>query len=138
MAEKKFTAQLKKESEQKNVFEKVDEEKVAKKYDAEVAIPAPVASSRGSKRVKLDLEVDASAVDAGVNPFMKIIHLAKAIDAWRIFPRIFLTTYIILLYKSVIWFMELPDPSLEQSGLISVVVGAGAAWFGLYAGTRDK
>ena len=69
---------------------------------------------------------------------MKLIHLAKAIDAWRIFPRIFLTTYIVLLYKSVIWFMELPDPSLEQSGLISVVVGAGAAWFGLYAGTRDK
>jgi hypothetical protein len=24
---------------------------------------------------------------------------------------------------------------MEQSGLISVVVGAGAAWFGLYAGT---
>ena len=35
--------------------------------------------------------------------------------------------------------MDLPDPSLEQSGLISVIVGAGAAWFGLYAGTaKDK
>ena len=33
------------------------------------------------------------------------------------------------------WFMELPEPSLEQSGLISIIVGAGAAWFGLYAGT---
>ena len=30
------------------------------------------------------------------------------------------------------WFMDLPDPSFEQSGLISIVVGAGAAWFGLY------
>ena len=28
--------------------------------------------------------------------------------------------------------MSLPDPSFEQSGLISIVVGAGAAWFGLY------
>ena len=28
--------------------------------------------------------------------------------------------------------MELPDPTMEQSGLISIVVGAGAAWFGLY------
>jgi hypothetical protein len=30
---------------------------------------------------------------------------------------------------------------MEQSGLISVVVGAGAAWFGLYAGSdksKDK
>ena len=107
-------------------------------YDAEVAIPAPAKSSRGSKRVKLDLEVDASAVDIGVNPYANIIHLARAVDSWRIFPRIFLTTYIILLYKSVIWFMELPDPNLEQSGLISVVVGAGAAWFGLYAGTSKN
>ena len=32
--------------------------------------------------------------------------------------------------------MALGDPSMEQSGLVSVVVGAGAAWFGLYAGTR--
>ena len=34
--------------------------------------------------------------------------------------------------------MELPDPSMEQSGLISVIVGAGAAWFGLYAGTSKS
>jgi len=33
--------------------------------------------------------------------------------------------------------MDLPNPTLEQSGLISIVVGAGAAWFGLYTGT-DK
>ena len=32
--------------------------------------------------------------------------------------------------------MDLPDPTLEQSGLISIVVGAGAAWFGLYAGSK--
>lgn len=34
--------------------------------------------------------------------------------------------------------MELPEPSFEQSGLISIVVGAGAAWFGLYAGTTGS
>ena len=37
-----------------------------------------------------------------------------------------------LLYFTTFWFMDLPDPSFEQSGLISIVVGAGAAWFGLY------
>ena len=31
--------------------------------------------------------------------------------------------------------MALPEPSFEQSGLISIVVGAGAAWFGLYTNT---
>lgn len=104
------------------------------KPDAEVVIPA--ASEGVSKKVKLDLEVDTSVKDLGPNPYAKIIHMAKAVDSWRIFPRIFITTYIILLYKCVIWYMELPDPSMEQSGLISIVVGAGAAWFGLYTGSR--
>ena len=70
-----------------------------------------------------------------VNPHQKWIHLAQAVDSWRIFPRMFLTVYIVLLYKCTIWFMDLPTPTFEQSGLISIVVGAGAAWFGLYAGT---
>ena len=70
-----------------------------------------------------------------VNPHQNWIHLAQAIDSWRIFPRVFLSVYIFLLYYTVMWFMELPEPSFEQSGLISIIVGAGAAWFGLYAGT---
>ena len=103
------------------------------KPDAQVVVPA---SKEGvSKKVKLDLEVDTSVKDLGPNPYAKLIHMAKAVDSWRIFPRIFITTYIILLYKCVIWFMSLDNPTLEQSGLISIVVGAGAAWFGLYAGT---
>ena len=74
-----------------------------------------------------------------VNPHQKWIHLAQAVDSWRIFPRAFLSVYIFLLYYATMWFMALPEPSLEQSGLISVIVGAGAAWFGLYAGTaKDK
>ena len=31
-----------------------------------------------------------------VNPYQKWIFLAQSIDSWRIFPRIFITTYIIL------------------------------------------
>ena len=73
-----------------------------------------------------------------VNPHQKWIHLAQAVDAWRIFPRAFLTVYIFLLYYSTMWFMALEEPSFEQSGLISIIVGAGAAWFGLYAGTSGS
>ena len=73
------------------------------------------------------------------NPYQRWIWLSNMIDAWRIFPRAFLSIYMFLLYYSTMWFMALPEPSLEQSGLISVIVGAGAAWFGLYAGTaKDK
>jgi len=88
------------------------------------------------QKISVDLEVDTSIKDLGVNPYAKLIHMARAVDAWRIFPRLFLTVYIFLLYKVTIWFMNLPTPTLEQSGLVSIVVGAGAAWFGLYAGTN--
>jgi hypothetical protein len=90
------------------------------------------------KKVLVELEVDTSIKDLGPNPFVWVIHLARAVDAWRIFPRIFITTYIYLLYKVVVWYMALPNPTMEQSGLVSIVVGAGAAWFGLYTGSRAK
>ena len=73
------------------------------------------------------------------NPWQRWIWLSNMVDSWRIFPRAFLSVYIFLLYYCVMWFMELEDPTMEQSGLISIVVDAGAAWFGLYAGTaKDK
>mgnify|MGYP005999464587 FL=1 len=90
------------------------------------------------KKVNIELEVDTNLTDSSKNKFQSWIDLAKAVDSWRIFPRIFITTYIVLLYKCVIWYMNLPSPTMEQSGLISIVVGAGAAWFGLYTGSSKK
>ena len=98
----------------------------------------PANKETAKKKVSVELEVDTSVKDLGPNPFAWIIHLARAVDAWRIFPRVFITTYIFLLYKVVVWYMELPSPTMEQSGLVSIVVGAGAAWFGLYTGTSKK
>ena len=69
------------------------------------------------------------------NPYQRWIFVAQAIDSWRLIPRAFLSVYMYLLYYVVFWYMDLPEPSMEQSGLISVVVGAGAAWFGLYTST---
>ena len=73
-----------------------------------------------------------------VNKYQRWVDLAHAVDQWRIFPRIFITTYIYLLYKVVMWYMALPSPTMEQSGLVSIVVGAGAAWFGLFTGSSKK
>jgi|TARA_E500000331_G_C17187958_1_gene683515 hypothetical protein len=92
-----------------------------------------------TRKVKLDLEVDTSVKDLGPNPYVKLIHMARAVDSWRIFPRIFITVYIILLYQVVHWYMNLgTSATMEQSGLVSVVVGAGAAWFGLYTGSSKN
>jgi len=108
--------------------EQLNEDKLVVPADKDIA----------KKKVSVELEVDTSVKDLGPNPFAWVIHLARAVDAWRIFPRIFITTYIYLLYKVVVWYMELPNPTMEQSGLVSIVVGAGAAWFGLYTGSRAK
>jgi hypothetical protein len=94
--------------------------------------------STETKKVNLELEIDTSTVDSSKNKYQGLIDLAKAVDSWRIFPRVFITTYIFLLYKVVIWYMELNAPTMEQSGLVSIVVGAGAAWFGLYTGTSKS
>jgi len=91
-----------------------------------------------TKKVNLELEIDTFTVDSSKNRYQGLIDLARAVDSWRIFPRVFITTYIYLLYKVVIWYMNLANPTMEQSGLVSIVVGAGAAWFGLYTGSRAK
>ena len=106
--------------------------------EKEEKIVVPADKPEISKKVKVDLEVDTSVKDLGPNPYAKLIHMARAVDSWRIFPRLFLTVYIVLLYQVVHWFMKIDSPNLEQSGLVSVVVGAGAAWFVLYAGTKKS
>ena len=90
-----------------------------------------------TKKVNLELEIDTNTVDSSKNRYQGLIDLAKAIDSWRIFPRIFITTYIYLLYKVVIY-MNWQILLWNKVGLVSIVVGAGAAWFGLYTGSRAK
>ena len=58
------------------------------------------------------------------------------LDRLRIFPRLFNTVYIWMFYDVVQWFMGLPDPTNQQAGLVSIIVGAGAAWFGLYVRSK--
>ena len=90
------------------------------------------------KTVQIDLEVDTATTNSSQNPYQWLIHLAKAVDSWRIWPRAFLSVYIFLIYFVVMWFIGLEAPTMEQSGLISILVGAGAAWFGLYVNSAAK
>ena len=87
---------------------------------------------------KIDLEVEVSTNNIGVNPYQRWIQLARTVDAWRIFPRIFVGVYIYLVYEVVLWFMTLEEPNLEQAGLVSIIVGAMGAVFGIYAGTSGQ
>ena len=83
-----------------------------------------------------ELKSKIKDIEESKNPWSKWVHLARTFDAWRVWPRAFLIIYMILLYKTVDWFMYLENPTMAQSSLISVIVGAGAAWFGLYTTSR--
>jgi hypothetical protein len=58
-------------------------------------------------------------------------------DRLRVFPRLFISIYIYMFYQVTMWFMGLEDPKMAQAGLVSVVTGAGAAWFGLYVNSKS-
>lgn len=87
------------------------------------------------KKLQVEIELDTTQKTAVVNKFETLMQFADVIDAYRIFPRAFIGTYLYLLIETTKWFMTIPEPNPSQAGLISVVVGAGAAWFGLYTST---
>ena len=65
-------------------------------------------------------------------------NLAEGFDKWRVFPRLLITLYGVAFYRTTEWFMLLEEPIAAQSAFVSVVVRAGAAWFGLYVGGGRK
>jgi hypothetical protein len=62
----------------------------------------------------------------------------ETLDRWRLLPRFLMFTMIVMTYRVVEWFMSLPDPSLEQAGLVSVMTGALTGAFGLFLGSGKK
>ena len=58
--------------------------------------------------------------------------IPEMLDNWRVIPRLLIFLYAVVFYQTMNWFMTLPEPNNAQAGFVSVIVGAGAAWFGLY------
>lgn len=74
------------------------------------------------------------------NPWMRWEHMASTVNAWRMIPRALMVFYMWLLYWAVMWFTDPNNfppegPSDNQTTLITVLVGAGGAWFTAYCAT---
>ena len=54
------------------------------------------------------------------------------LDKWRIWPRLIITLYGFAFYRTTEWFISLEAPSNAQAGYVSVIVGAGAGFYGIY------
>ena len=57
---------------------------------------------------------------------------------WQIMPRIMMLAVTVLTYQAVHWFMTLPDPSIQQSGLVSICMGALTVCFAVWLGNEKQ
>ncbi len=61
--------------------------------------------------------------------------IPELLGNWRFIPRLLMAMYCYAFYAVTTWFMAIGDPTTAQAGFVSVVVGAGAGFFGIYCGT---
>lgn len=59
---------------------------------------------------------------------------------FRVFPRLFAIFYMIAMYETLDWAMDVDNLTTQQAGMVSVVVGAAAAFFKFYvdSGKTDE
>ena len=57
---------------------------------------------------------------------------------WKILPRLMMIMMSISAWRVVEWFMTLPNPTMEQSALVSVVTGAMTGAFAVWLGHEQK
>jgi len=62
----------------------------------------------------------------------------QEIENLRIIPRVLMVTMLVMTYRVIEWFMDLPDPNPEQAALVSVMTGALTGAFGLFLGSGKK
>lgn len=58
----------------------------------------------------------------------------ERILAWKILPRLMMIMMSLSAWRVVEWFMTLPDPTTQQSALVSVVTGAMTGAFAVWMG----
>ena len=67
-----------------------------------------------------------------------LLDVAELVDAWRVFPRIFLIGYGVLGIKMAVWAMSLPTISTEQAGLVAVIAGLFVPMTNFYMNTGKR
>ncbi len=74
------------------------------------------------------------------NTEKKLNLIIKTINGLRIVPRLLIGLYGYVFYEVAQWYMSLPEPTNPQASFVAIIVGAAAAWFGLYvnSGKNDR
>jgi peptidoglycan biosynthesis protein MviN/MurJ (putative lipid II flippase) len=65
---------------------------------------------------------------------LKVKMVKQHFDDWKVMPRLMMLVVTLLTYQVTHWYMGLPDPTIQQSGLVSVVMGALTGCFAIWMG----
>jgi hypothetical protein len=68
----------------------------------------------------------------------RLLDVAEVIDAHRVFPKIFMVAYFLLIWKVGVWFMLLDKPGAEQSAFVTVVTSSFAPLLNWYFQTGRR
>jgi hypothetical protein len=64
--------------------------------------------------------------------------MATILDNWKVLPRLMMLVFTFMSFRVVEWFMGLDDPTTQQAGLVSVVMGAATGAFAVWMGKEVK
>jgi len=64
--------------------------------------------------------------------------MATKLDEWKVLPRFMMLVFTFMSFRVVEWFMNLDDPTTQQAGLVSVVMGAATGAFAVWMGKEVK
>lgn len=62
----------------------------------------------------------------------------EVFDQWRVIPRLLMITMLFSTYRVVEWYMGLPEPTTQQTTLVSIMTGMLSGSFGLFLGSGRK
>lgn len=63
---------------------------------------------------------------------------AEQILEYKLLPRAMMIAMTIMSWRCAEWYMSLPSPTIEQSGFVSVVMGAMTGSFAIWMGNENK
>jgi hypothetical protein len=66
------------------------------------------------------------------------MQMATVLDDWKVLPRLMMLVFTFMSFRVVEWFMGLDDPTTQQAGLVSVVMGAATGAFAVWMGKEVK
>lgn len=59
-------------------------------------------------------------------------------NKWRVMPRILVALYCYLIFMVTDWFIDLDDPTTQQSAFVSTIIGVAGLIFNFYVQTGEK